>query len=112
MSELSDLPVGINLRNCFMVDSQGTAIKREGYARLHAALEGIQAINALIFQSAVDRECTGGIELHPSVVVGLTCAISACTDYAQNIIDGDGFYSKEIKPDSPEYATLEKLVAK
>jgi endonuclease YncB( thermonuclease family) len=81
-------------------------------ARLHAALEGIQAINALIFQSAVDKDCTGGIELHPHVVIGLTSAISACTDYAQNIIDGDGFYSKAIDPDSPEYVTLQKLVEK
>lgn len=112
MSESSELPASINLRNCFMVEWQGTAIKREGYARLHAALEGIQAINALIFQSAVDKECTGGIELHPNVVVGLTCAISACADYAQNIIDGDGYNSKAIKSDCPEYATLEKLAAK
>lgn len=112
MSELSELPADINLRNCFMVEWQGTAIKREGYARLHAALEGIQAVNALMFQAAVDKDCTGGIALHPHVIIGLTSAISVCADYAQNIIDGDGCNSKAIKSDSPEYATLEKLAAR
>jgi hypothetical protein len=39
-------------------------------------------------------------------------ATSACTEYAQHIINGDAYHSKGINPDSADYTKLEKLAAK
>lgn len=110
MSEQSEAPTEINLRNCFVLEGQGTALTSQGYARLNAALEGIQTINALIFQAAVDKDCIGGIALSNNVVIGLTSAISACAEYAELILDGESMHSKAIKQESPEYQQLERLV--
>lgn len=107
---MDDNKTPVDLRNCFSVREHGTALTSEGYARLYAALEGIQTINALIHQDAVDKDCIGGIALSHNVVVGLTSAISVCADYAEIILNGQSINSKALMQGSPEYQQLERLV--
>ena len=105
-----ECPTTIHLQNTFTMDEHGAAISKEGCAQLLSALSGIQTVNALIFQAAIDKECTGGIALHHNVIVGLTNAVAVCADYSEQILSGHRFMSKAIKPDSAAYATLKTLM--
>lgn len=81
-----------------------------GHARMYSALHGIQTIAAILFQREIDRSCEGGIVISENVGVGLLNALGSCAEFAQNLLDGEGFHSRTISTDHADYPALEHLV--
>ena len=103
---------GVNIcpvDSVFNCDGEGVAMTGEGHARMSAALDGIQTIAALLFQREIERSCEGGIFISESVGVGLLSALGSCTELAQYILEGEGYYSRTISTGHADYPTLERL---
>ena len=103
-------PADLCTRDVFTCNTEGIVLTGEGYARMYAALDGIQTIAAIMQQLQVDKDGVGGIHASPGAMSGLISALGTCNAFAQNLLCGQNHCSRVIDTHNADYQTLERLV--
>ena len=93
----------------FNCDGEGVVMTGKGHARMSSALDGIQTLTALLFQRELDMDSGCGIVINQKSAIGLLCALGSCTELAQYLLEGEGYYSRTIRTGHADYPALERL---
>jgi hypothetical protein len=101
---------GLCTRDVFTCDTEGIVLTGEGYARMYAALDGIQTIAAIMQQLQVDKDGFGGVQASPEAMYGLISALGVCNEFAQNLLCGQNHFSRVIDTHNAAYQTIERLM--
>ena len=79
-------------------------------ARLATALQGVQAIAAVLQRREIDVElgegCINALTFGPNVAQGLIAALATCAKYAEGIVDTGGLMGARAAHGSKAYAAL------
>ena len=77
-------------------------------ARLATALQGVQAIAAVLQQRELDsdQDPGDGLSFDSNVAQGLIAALATCAKYAEGIVDHGGLMGARAEHGTKAYATL------
>ena len=98
--------------NAFDVLRNGHGVILSEYetARLATALQGVQAIAAVLQRREIDVElgegCINALTFGPNVAQGLIAALATCAKYAEGIVDHGGLMGARAAFGSPAYDRL------
>lgn len=86
--------------------SHGLVLLASEVARLMTALEGAQAVTAVLQQREIDQDNGEGVTFGPNVAIGLISALASCTAFAQTIIEDGGTSGEHAEHGSKAYEVL------
>jgi hypothetical protein len=87
--------------------SHGLVLPASEVARLMTALEGAQAVTAVLQQREIDQDNGEGVTFGPNVAIGLISALASCTALAQTIIEDGGTSGERAEHGTPDYEHLD-----
>ena len=89
-------------------NSHGVILNELDVSRLSAAIQGINAITAVLQQRELDAELkfSEGLTFGPRLAQGLISALATCTEYVSDTIDSGGVLGLRADFDTPAYADL------
>jgi hypothetical protein len=111
---VNEAALGVNVcpvGSVFNCNAEGLAMTGDGYARMLSALDGIEAISAILFQREVDAEHERGIVIDKNTSVGLLNALGVCTEHAKHLMAGSGGHTRNISTTHADYPALERLAS-
>ena len=92
-------------------NSHGVILTEFETARLATALQGVQAIAAVLQRREIDVElgegCINALTFGPNVAQGLIAALATCAKYAEGIVDTGGLMGQCATHNTTAYAELE-----
>jgi hypothetical protein len=89
-------------------NSHGVILTEFETSRLATALQGIQAIAAVLQQREIDAELEDerALTFGPKVAQGLISALASCAEYAEDIANTGGLMGQSAQHGTPAYAEL------